>query len=166
MQKNSIASYFIAVTKLPPNAVAIMHGDSAHPDISGTVRFYQTRSGVLVSAELFGLPAPVGDCQNQIFGFHIHSGASCTRSGLDPFGNSGMHYNPKDCLHPYHAGDLPPLFGNQGYAFSMFLTDHFSVREIIGRTVIVHSLPDDFTTQPSGDSGNKIACGEITSTAK
>jgi len=63
--------------------------------------------------------------------------------------------------HPHHAGDLPPLFGNNGYALSMFLTTRFSVSEIIGRTVILHSAPDDFTSQPAGNSGVKIACGVI-----
>ena len=71
------------------------------------------------------------------------------------------HYNPNQCAHPYHAGDLPPLFGSNGYAFEAFLTDRFTVSEVIGRTVIIHSKPDDFSTQPSGNSGEKIACGEI-----
>lgn len=62
---------------------------------------------------------------------------------------------------PYHAGDLPPLFGNQGYAFSAFVTDRFAVREIVEKTIIIHSKPDDFKTQPSGDSGEKMACGKI-----
>ena len=48
-----------------------------------------------------------------------------------------------------------------GYAFSAFLTDRFTVKEIVGRTVIMHSSPDDFTSQPSGNAGEKIACGEI-----
>ena len=56
---------------------------------------------------------------------------------------------------------MPPLFSNKGYAFMIFLTDRFKVDEIIGKTVIIHSMPDDFKTQPSGDSGMKIACGVI-----
>lgn len=43
----------------------------------------------------------------------------------------------------------------------MFLTDRFKVDDVIGRTVIIHDKPDDFTTQPSGNSGEKIACGII-----
>lgn len=80
---------------------------------------------------------------------------------MDPFSNAMAHYNPENCPHPYHAGDMPPLFGNQGYAFLMFLTDRFMVRNVIGKTVIIHDNPDDFTTQPSGNSGAKIACGVI-----
>ena len=77
------------------------------------------------------------------------------------FADSMAHYNPQDCEHPYHAGDRPPLFGNNGYAYFVFLTGRFKVCEIIGKTVIIHLHPDDFHTQPSGDSGTKIACGEI-----
>ena len=78
------------------------------------------------------------------------------------FTNFGMkHYNPHGCDHPYHAGDLPPLFETSGLALSAFLTDRFTVDEVIGRTVIIHDQPDDFTTQPSGNSGTKIACGVI-----
>lgn len=83
----------------------------------------------------------------------------------DPFADAMSHYDPRGCAHPYHAGDLPPLFGNNSFALSVFLTDRFSVHEVIGRTVIIHDHPDDFTTQPSGNSGTKIACGVICGTA-
>lgn len=82
----------------------------------------------------------------------------------DPFANAMAHYDPEGCPHPYHAGDMPPLFGNNGFAFSAFITDRFSIREIIDKTVIIHSAPDDFMTQPSGNSGAKIACGVIKAT--
>lgn len=99
--------------------------------------------------------------KNNIFGFHIHDGTSCTGYSSDTFSNAGSHYNPNNCPHPAHAGDLPPLFGNDGYAYMSMLTDRFTVNEIIGKVAIIHDKPDDFTTQPAGDSGNKIACGEI-----
>ena len=79
------------------------------------------------------------------------------------FANTMGRYNPDMCMHPYHAGDMPPLFANNGHAFMMFLTDRFTINEIIGKTIILHSEPDDFHSQPSGNSGNKIACGVIES---
>ena len=79
----------------------------------------------------------------------------------EPFADAMSHYDSDDCGHPYHAGDLPPLFGNGETALSVFLTNRFSVDEVIGRAVIIHDRPDDFTTQPSGNSGTKIACGVI-----
>ena len=144
-----------------PEAEANIKGSKAYPNIHGMVRFYQTKAGVLVAAEIMGLPIVTEKCKSPIFAFHIHNGGSCTGNESDAFANAMMHYNPADCSHPYHAGDLPPLFGNHGYAFLVTLTDRFSVKQIIGKTVIIHDAVDDFTTQPSGNSGAKIACGEI-----
>lgn len=144
-----------------PQAISLVSGDGEHPSISGIVRFYQTNLGVLVWAEVRGLPKDELPCSTQIFGFHIHAGSNCGGSAEDPFGNAMSHYDPKDCAHPHHAGDFPPLFGNDGLAFSLFLTNRFSVHEVIGRTVIIHDHPDDLTTQPAGNSGKKIACGVI-----
>ena len=144
-----------------PQGWAVVKGSAKYPNISGIVRFYETAFGVLVATELTGLPVAGGPCQNSIFAFHIHEGGSCTGNESDPFFDVGSHYNPQSCPHPYHEGDLVPLFGAGGYAFSVFLTDRFQVREVIGRTVIVHHSFDDFTSQPAGNAGEKIACGEI-----
>lgn len=148
-----------------PQAVARVQGSDSYPGISGVVRFYQTGEGVVVSAEISGLPYGDGSCQGRVFGFHIHQGGDCAGTMDDAFADAMSHYNPGDCAHPRHAGDLPPLFGNGGRALATFLTDRFSVDEVIGRTVIIHDQPDDFTTQPSGNSGTKIACGVIRRTA-
>lgn len=151
------------VLKRPADAQAIIHGSPKYPGINGLILFYQSLGGVILVAQVQGLPQGTGDCAANIYGFHIHEGISCTGNAQDPFANAGDHYNPGNCPHPAHAGDLPPLFGNHGYAFMIFFTDRFSVREVIGRTIIVHASPDDFTTQPSGNSGAKIACGRIQS---
>lgn len=94
-----------------PTAVAIMHGNNKYPEISGTVKFYPTAEGILVVAEITGLPPTVDICSEQIFAFHIHEGSSCTGDKTDPFANAKTHYNPDKCRHPYHAGDLPPRNG-------------------------------------------------------
>jgi superoxide dismutase, Cu-Zn family len=149
------------MAKLPADATAKLTGSPAYPSIQGTVSFYKTMRGVLVAAEVFGLPQGNGKCSGLVFGCHIHEGKIFIGNGQDPFADTKGHYNPDNCLHPRHAGDLPPLFGNRGYAWSAVLTDRFTLQEIIGRTVIVHRNPDDFTSQPSGNSGEKIACGVI-----
>ncbi len=154
---------FLSLTNCRANASAIIKGSEKYACIKGAVKFYQTRFGTLVAAEVFGLPSNQNRCSNDIFGFHIHSGERCCGNDEDPFADAKSHYNPNNCDHPCHAGDLPPLFGNNGYAFSVFLTDRFSVDEVKGKTIIIHSDPDDFTTQPSGNSGEKMACGEIKS---
>ena len=144
-----------------PQAMARVQGSGDYPEISGCVRFYQMDDGALVAAQITGLPEPTVELPSGIFGFHIHSGQSCTGTKEDPFADALTHFDPKRMIHPLHAGDLPPLFANHGEAFQMFFTDRFSVREIIHRTVIIHSGPDDFTSQPAGNAGEKIACGEI-----
>ena len=144
-----------------PAAWANLRGSEAYPNLRGSVRFYESGQGVLVITEVTGLPTARNRCENPIFALHIHEGGSCTGNEQDPFADVGMHYNPLRCPHPYHAGDMPPIFGANGYAFSAFFTDRFTIRDIVGRTVILHGSPDDFTTQPSGNAGEKIACGEI-----
>lgn len=142
-------------------AAAKIHGSCDYKDIHGNVTFRQGRCGTIVTAEVWGLPKDCEKCKDNIFAFHIHTGSECTGNSEDPFANVGMHYNPDGCNHPNHAGDLPPLFGNNGYAYLTTFTNRFTVDDIIGKTVIIHRMPDDFTTQPSGNAGEKIACGEI-----
>ena len=147
--------------KIKPYAFAKIKGNNDYPHIDGIVYFYKVQEGVLVSFQLSGLPVSDDICKKPIFAVHIHSGGNCTGNDADPFADAMTHYNPNDCAHPYHAGDLPPIFGVGGLGFSVFLINRFSAENIIGKTIIVHSAPDDFTTQPSGNSGTKIACGVI-----
>lgn len=147
--------------KKRPYAFAKIKGSNEYPNINGIAYFYKVNSGVLVSIKLKGLPVSDGVCQEPIFAVHIHSGESCTGNDTDPFADAMSHYNPDNCNHPYHAGDLSPIFGANGLGFSVSLTNRFTAEEIIGKTIIIHSSPDDFTTQPSGNSGKKIACGVI-----
>lgn len=161
MQRTERFAGYVSTLRRRPDAWAVISGSETYPGISGIVRFYQTRAGVLVAAEASGLPADAEPCGKNVLGFHIHSGEECAGDETDPFAAALGHYNPDGCPHPAHAGDMPPLFVNRGYAFEVFLTDRFSVREIIGRTVVIHSSPDDFTSQPAGNAGTKIACGQI-----
>lgn len=109
---------------------------------------------MLVVAEISGLP----ESETGFFGFHIHQDESC--SGVDFF-RTGSHYDPMNQTHPKHTGDLPPLLACQGKAYMSVKTDRFSVKEILGRTVVIHSDPDDFRSQPAGNAGKKMACGVI-----
>lgn len=137
-----------------PDAVAQIRGGVDVPKLSGCVQFYQQKNCVLIVAEIFGLPKS----ETGFFGFHIHQGESC--SGTD-FSGTGSHYNPVDQVHPKHAGDLPPLMCCRGNAYLAVKTNRFTVHDIIGKTVVIHSDPDDFHTQPAGNAGKKIACGVI-----
>ncbi len=138
-----------------PDAVAIIRGSSEAPCISGQVCFYQKTGRVMVVADIRGLPP---DSSAGFFGLHIHEGDNC---GGTEFSGTGSHYNPSNTAHPRHAGDLPPLLLCQGGAYMAVCTDRFCVGDVIGRTVVIHSHPDDFRSQPAGNAGSKIACGVI-----
>ena len=151
----------VTVLNKRPQAMAMIKGSEKYPAIKGSAKFFEVPEGVLVAVDVCGLPGKVDKCDNPIFALHIHEGQSCTGNMKETFKNAMMHYNPGNCNHPYHAGDLPPIFGCDGYGFLVAMTDRFFVDEIIGKTIIIHSGVDDFMTQPSGNSGEKIACGEI-----
>ena len=137
-----------------PDAVAELRGGVEALQLTGCVEFYQENGCVLIVARISGLP----ESKTGFFGFHIHQGESC--SGPD-FSATGSHYNPVDQVHPKHTGDLPPLLSCHGNAYLSVKTDRFTVNEIVGRTVVIHSDPDDFRSQPAGNAGKKIAGGVI-----
>ncbi len=161
MDRYQSESQYVKLLSRRPAAWARIMGSREYPAIRGIARFHQTPFGVLVSIYVRGLPDPQEPCRRPIFALHIHSGDSCSGNESDPFADAGIHYDPEDCPHPYHAGDLPPLFGAGGQAYSVCLTDRFTVEEVVGKTVILHSSPDDFTSQPAGNAGSRIACGRI-----
>ncbi|MBQ9267253.1 MAG: superoxide dismutase family protein [Clostridia bacterium] len=142
-------------------ATAHIRGGKDYPRINGTVTFKEVKDGVMVTAKIKGLPQAKDHCKGRFFGFHIHEGTSCTGNPEDEFANAKTHYNPTNCPHPFHAGDLPPLLENNGYAYMSVLVNKFKLKDILGKVIIIHDMPDDFKTQPSGNSGTKIACGKI-----
>lgn len=141
-----------------PAAVAWVTGNNTYSELSGLVKFYDTPyDGVLVEAEVFGLPNVSTQGSSDFYAMHIHQYGNCSGS----FEKTGSHFNPTNAFHPEHAGDMIPLLGNQGYAWTSFYDKRFTIDDIIGKSVVIHSKRDDFTTQPAGDSGEKIGCGII-----
>ena len=119
------------------------------------VKFYQLPGGVLVEAELTGLPSQP---PSVFFAFHIHEKGDCSGEG---FRNTGGHYDPESRPHPFHAGDLPPLLSCKGGVYQAVITGRFCVKDVIGRSVVIHAGPDDLHSQPAGNAGAKIGCGVI-----
>ncbi len=147
---------FCEVINEKPKVFAFISGDR----IEGTVCFYKYQEGTLMLYEVNGLKRSQ-KCVGGIFGFHIHEGNSCLNNSSIAYEKTKGHYNPDKCDHPYHLGDLPPLFATQGVAWGLIYIDKFKPKELLGRTIVIHEHPDDFHSQPSGNSGNKIACGKI-----
>ena len=89
-----------------PDATAWITGNAANPQLSGLVKFYRTSyGGILVEAEVFGLPNIKEQGSSDFYAMHIHEFGNCS----DDFQRTGEYYNPSGSPHPYHAGDLLPL---------------------------------------------------------
>jgi Cu-Zn family superoxide dismutase len=106
-------------------------------------------------------------------GIHFHEVGRCDGAGA--FATAGGHYNPLAREHGLgrpggaHAGDAPNMIvGADGRATLSFTTDRVtltpgstSLFDADGSSMVVHAAPDDQTTQPSGNSGARVACGVV-----
>jgi superoxide dismutase, Cu-Zn family len=128
---------------------------------AGTVSFSQEGGAVRVRASVSGLTPGA-------HGFHIHDKGDCSAPDAT---SAGGHFNPGGKPHgapdhaEHHAGDLPQLVADAaGDARLDALLPGLAIGEgvdVVGRGVIVHAAADDFKTQPTGNSGARIACGVI-----
>ena len=140
-----------------PIAYCLLKGNKQYKDLKGLVLIYDDN---LIKITISKFPVNNLKCSQSIIAIHIHEGKEC--NSQNSFESALGHYNPNKCEHPYHAGDLGNLFVNKdGTVLMMMKYDRFDINDIIGRTIILHSKFDDFKTQPSGDSGERIACGII-----
>ena len=136
------------------------------PKLKGKVLFRDVTGGVEICIEVTGLPhyKAKTDTTSQVgpHGFHLHINGNCEIGDKDnPFLLAGEHFNPKNQPHGNHAGDFPALFSNNGYFKMCFYTNKFSVYDIIGKAVIIHQGPDNYSTEPTINSGKRIGCGII-----
>jgi len=130
---------------------------------SGTVRFVQNGDKVQVTGEVKGLKPGAEH------GFHVHEKGDCSSGdGM----STGGHFNPTGTAHgqhghgTHHVGDLPSLMADaQGVAKVNFTSTTLTLKpgttSIMDKGLIVHRDPDDYKTQPTGNSGPRVACGVI-----
>jgi len=147
-------------------ATARIKGGPLRPQISGTVQFQNLQNGTWVCVEVNGLPPyqPASGNQSPVgpHGFHIHEFGNCeVGDPQNPFQAAGGHWNPTNQPHGNHAGDFPVIFSNNGYSKMCFYTGAFKPDQVVGKSVVIHENPDDYRTQPAGNSGKKLACGVI-----
>jgi len=128
----------------------------------GKVDFRQKGDKVLVTATLSGLSPGQ-------HGFHIHEKGDCSSGdGM----SAGGHFNPTTKPHgaptapDHHTGDMPMVVADAaGNATLRAELDAMTIgsgaTDIVGKSVIVHKDPDDYKTQPTGNSGARVACGVI-----
>jgi superoxide dismutase, Cu-Zn family len=149
-----------------PNALAVLI--NAQGDSVGQATFRETPGGVQIMVSARGLPP--GERA-----IHLHETGQC-----DPptFQSAGGHFAPMDRAHGFehpqgpHAGDLRNItIGADGALRQEFLNERITLREgqpnsILdgdGTALVIHAEPDDYVSQPSGDAGDRIACGVVRS---
>jgi Cu-Zn family superoxide dismutase len=132
--------------------------------VSGTLMFSPMGDGVHITGAIKGL-AP-----GSTHGFHVHEKGDCSAPDAS---SAGAHFNPTQQPHgdpggaSHHLGDIPNVTADGEGSVELDLhVSGLTLRtgqadDILGRSVIVHEKADDYTSQPSGDSGNRLACGII-----
>ena len=132
--------------------------------VSGRLTLVPMGDGVHITGEIGGLQA------NSSHGFHIHEKGDCSAADAS---SAGGHFNPAAKPHgrtghgAHHAGDGDNLVADsQGVArvnahFSGVSLGGGSANDIAGRALIVHANADDYSSQPAGNAGARVACGVI-----
>jgi superoxide dismutase, Cu-Zn family len=163
----------LATTFLPINIIYADHHNTTSKNqgiayitgnnISGTVKFIEEKKGeIKVDINLKGVTT--GE-----HGFHIHEFGDCS---VPDFSSAGGHFNPIANDHGSreskvrHHGDLGNIsVSNKDKTYKASFSDSklslTGDNSIIGRSIIIHQNKDDFTTQPTGNAGGRIACGVI-----
>jgi len=167
-----ISLLLLAATLLPAAAWTDASGRQASAQLQGLegqshgiVYLSETAAGVLLRAELTGLPAGV-------LAFHIHEAGRCE----PPFASAGGHFNPDGHRHGIlheqggHAGDMPnlqvPASGRLTVEVlnTAVTLEHGAGNSLFGgegTSIVIHAGPDDYRSDPAGDAGARIACGVI-----
>jgi Cu-Zn family superoxide dismutase len=148
-----------------PAATATLQG-APGDDVSGTVTIHQAGDSLHIVAEVRGVDAAGRH------GFHVHENGQCDHEGEKHFTSAGGHFNPTNAEHacpptdPRHAGDLGNIeVGANGVARMEMTTSGLSLsgpNSIIGKAIILHANEDDCKTQPTGNAGDRLACGVVT----
>lgn len=135
---------------------------SQNKEMKADIVFETTKDGVKVSGHAMGLEP------NSKHGLHVHQNGECK---APDYKTAGDHFNPEGKKHgaplakESHLGDLGNLVANdKGEAHvELVLSQRKAedLKKLVGKAVLIHKEADDLKTQPSGDSGARIACGII-----
>jgi Cu-Zn family superoxide dismutase len=147
-----------AQTQTATATLAPTQGNTA----AGMVTFTQQGDKVTVSAKVTGLTPGK-------HGFHVHEKGDCSAPDAT---SAGAHFNPTNKPHgspnapDHHAGDVPMLEADASGSATLMtdlagLAIGSGATDIVGKSVVVHKDPDDYKTQPAGNSGARVACGVI-----
>jgi Cu-Zn family superoxide dismutase len=153
-----------AVVEAAPAAAEATLAGASGSKVTGSLQLTASTTGVTLAGEISGL-AP-----NTEHGFHVHEIGDCSAPDAK---SAGDHFNPEHAAHggptsaTKHLGDIPNLQSDgSGKVAVNAMIGGATLRDggpndLVGRAVIVHAKRDDYMTQPSGDSGDRIACGVV-----
>jgi Cu-Zn family superoxide dismutase len=142
-------------------ATATLQGED--PSVTGTVTITEEAGGGV------RIVADVSGAKDGQHGFHVHENGQCEHS--DHFKSAGGHFNPSNVEHacpptdPRHAGDLGNLEVSGGKGHLELSSTALSLdgpNTVVGKAFILHTGTDDCKTQPTGASGDRLACGVVT----
>jgi Cu-Zn family superoxide dismutase len=152
-----------AVQPAPKAATAELKATPGN-GVSGTMTLKAEGDGVRLTGSVTGLEP------NSTHGFHVHEKGDCSAPDAS---SAGGHYNPTSQPHgdpkgsQHHLGDMTNIVADaKGTAKLDLKLDHVTLRsgganDLVGKAIIVHGGPDDYKSQPSGNSGPRIACAII-----
>lgn len=163
----SLSILSLCIASAAPALAQTAHADlkSADGEAVGGATLTQTPHGVLIKLDAKKLPP--GD-----HAFHIHAVGKCE----PPFESAGGHFNPTSKKHGMmardgeHAGDMPNIVvPASGESQVEILNDAVtlakgrgnSLLDADGSALVIHAMPDDYKTDPTGDAGGRIACGVV-----
>jgi superoxide dismutase, Cu-Zn family len=155
---------------LPKNGTLVIPIATSTGDSAGTASFKESKDGKELTISLKLKNLPIGD-----HAVHIHANPVCD---APDFKGAGGHFNPEMKQHGmdnpmgHHAGDLPKnvTVGENHAADMTFKVDYLTLaagapNSILGHAIMVHEKADDMKTDPTGNAGNRIACGVIAAPA-
>lgn len=139
-----------------PKTVTLKNGTN---ETVGTATLTPMAKGVKISVDITKLPP--GE-----HGFHIHETGTCT---APEFKSAGGHFAPESKTHGSHAGDMKNItVGADGKAKVEMVNERVtmdsgsnSLMKTGGTALVIHEKADDYKSQPAGNAGNRVACGEI-----
>ena len=160
MKRSFVALLGLLLVGLPLTAGAQAKAElkDAQGKVVGTAMLNAVSGGVKIALKASGLKT--GD-----HGFHIHAVGKCEPPA---FTSAGGHVNPGNKKHGKknpegaHAGDLPNLkVGADGTGSIDVTAGRVTLKDVAGLALVIHADPDDEKTDPTGNSGARVACGVI-----
>lgn len=146
-----------------PAMTVSLTGAPTDTDFAGTVTIHPEGTGVHIVADVAGV-----DTDGK-HGIHVHENGMCDHEGEggQHFTSAGSHFNPAGVEHacpptdPRHAGDLGNIEVTGGIGHLELSVPNLTANQLNGKALILHAGEDDCKTQPTGNAGDRLACGVV-----